>query len=90
MRSLFLLGVFISIASLLPAQEEAADAVKMSPKDDVMEQLFSERESAEALEKAIQSARKLGISEQAILESKFLFHIDRAEDAEIAKCYLSF
>lgn len=85
MRSLFLLGVFISIASLLPAQEEAADAVKMSPKDDVMEQLFSERESAEALEKAIQSARKLGISEQAILESKFLFHIDRAEDAEIAK-----
>lgn len=50
-----------------------------------MEQLFSERESADALEKAIQSARKLGISEQAILESKFLFHIDRAEDAEIAK-----
>jgi thiol-disulfide isomerase/thioredoxin len=85
MRSVFLLGVFISIASLLPAQEEAVDAVKMSPKDDVMEQLFSERESAEALEKAIQSARKLGISEQAILESKFLFHIDRAEDAEIAK-----
>lgn len=85
MRSRFVLGVFFAIASLLPAQEEAADAPKMTPKQEVMEQLFSERESAEALEKAILSARKLGIPEQAILESKFLFHVDRAEDAEIAK-----
>jgi hypothetical protein len=80
----FVLGAYLSIASLLPAQEDAADAVKMTPKQEVMEQLFSERESAEALEKAILSARELGIPEQAILESKFLFHVDRAEDAEIA------
>ncbi|MES2981425.1 MAG: redoxin domain-containing protein [Verrucomicrobiota bacterium] len=85
MRSRFVLGVFIAIASLLPAQEEVADAPKMTPKEEVMEQLLSERESAEALDKAIQSARNLGIPEQAILESKFLFHVDRSEDAEIAK-----
>ena len=69
------LGVFFASASLLLAQDEAADAPSMTPKEEVMEQLFSERESAEALEQAIQSARKLGIPEQAILESKFLFHI---------------
>ncbi len=85
MRFSFVFAGFISIASLLSAQEEAADVPKMTPKEDVIEQLFSERESPEALEKAILSARKLGIPEQAILESKFLFHIDRAEDAEIAK-----
>lgn len=85
MRLKIALGVFISIASLLSAQEEAADAPKMTPKEDAIEQLLSERDSTEALEKAILSARKLGVSEQAILESKFLFHIDRAEDAEIAK-----
>ncbi len=85
MRSHFVLGAFIAFVSLLPAQEEAADTSKMTPKEDVVEQLFSERESTEALEKAIQSARKLGVPEQAILESKFLFHVDRAEDAEIAE-----
>lgn len=85
MRRCFILFAFISIASLLPAQEEAADAPKMTPREEVMEQLFSERDSAEALDKAIQSARKLGVPEQAILESKFLFHVDRSEDAELAK-----
>jgi hypothetical protein len=84
MRFSLTLGVFFVFASLLLAQEEAEDASAMTPKQEVMEQLFSERESAEALEQAIQSARKLGISEQAILESKFLFHVDRAEDVEIA------
>ncbi|MFN5833018.1 MAG: hypothetical protein ACK459_04705, partial [Akkermansiaceae bacterium] len=57
----------------------------MTPKEELMEQLFSERKSLEALEAAIKGARELGIPEQAILESKFLFHIDRAEDADIAK-----
>jgi len=85
MRSRLTLGVFLACASLLPAQPEAGDEIRMTPKQEIMEQLFSERESAEALDAAILSARKLGVAEQAILESKFLFHIDRAEDAEIAK-----
>lgn len=84
MRSRFTLGVIFLIASLLTAQDEPADASPMTPKEDVMEQLFSERDSAEALEKSILIARKLGISEQAILESKFLFHVDREEDVELA------
>lgn len=87
MRAGFLPAFFFLFASAsqLPAQERAVDAPVMSAKEDIMEQLFSERESAEALAQAILSARKLGVPEQAILESKFLFHVDRAEDAEIAK-----
>lgn len=56
----------------------------MSPKEDAVEQLLSERESLEALNKATADARAAGVSEQAILEARFLFHVDRAEDAEIA------
>jgi thiol-disulfide isomerase/thioredoxin len=84
MRFRFTLLVFLAFSSFLSAQLKETDENKMTPQQEVMEQLFSERESAAALEKAIESARKVGISEQAILESKFLFHIDRAEDAEIA------
>jgi thioredoxin-related protein len=85
MRSSLTLGAFLACSSILLAQLEEKDEVKMTPKEELMEQLFSERESPEALEKAIKGARELGIPEQAILESKFLFHIDRAEDADIAK-----
>jgi hypothetical protein len=87
MRAGFLPAFFFLfvIASQLAAQDRPADAPVMTAKEEIMEQLFSERESAEALAQAILSARKLGVSEQAILESKFLFHVDRAEDAELAK-----
>ncbi len=71
-------------ASLLLAQLDPAAESPLSPKEDAVEQLLSERESPEALEKAVAAARALEVSEQAILEARFLFHVDRAEDAEIA------
>ncbi len=70
--------------SLVFAQVEPAQETPMEPKEDAIEQMLSERESPEALEKAVADARALGVSEQAILEARFLFHVDRAEDAEIA------
>ncbi len=70
--------------TLLFAQVEPPAETPMDPKEDAIEQMLSERESPEALEKAVADARKLGASEQAILEARFLFHVDRAEDAEIA------
>lgn len=79
----FLFAIAIAIAS--PLQAQAVEKTALSAKEEIMEQLFSERDSSEALAQAILSARKLGVSEQAILESKFLFHVDRAEDAELAK-----
>lgn len=70
--------------SLLCAQLEQPQGAAMSPREDAIEQLLSERESPEALAKAVARARTLGVSEQAILEARFLFHVDRAEDKEIA------
>ncbi|MFD2257076.1 TlpA family protein disulfide reductase [Luteolibacter algae] len=69
---------------LLFAQLEPPPESPLSPREDAVEQLLSERESLEALEKAIVSARELGTPEQVILEARFLFHVDRAEDKEIA------
>jgi hypothetical protein len=78
------LTAFLLGAPLLFAQLEEPVETPLTPKEDALEQILSERESQEALDKAIVEARKLGISDQAILEARFLFHVDRAEDAEIA------
>jgi hypothetical protein len=78
------LACFLFGGSLLCAQEEPPPETPMTPKEDAIEQLLSERESLQALNKAAAAARALGVSEQAVLEARFLFHVDRAEDAEIA------
>jgi len=70
--------------SLCFGQIEEGDQTPMTPKEEIIEELLSERESNEALTKAEGKARELGVSEQAILEARFLFHVDRSEDAEIA------
>lgn len=85
MRLAQALGVFLAGSSLLFAQLEMEDGPGLTPKEEALEELFSERESPQALDKAIEVARKQGVTEQAILEARFLFHVDRSEDAEIAK-----
>ena len=78
-----LVGFLLGVSSLVAQQEQPQES-PLSPKEDAIEQLLSERESPEALQKAIAAARALKVSEQAILEARFLFHVDRAEDKEIA------
>jgi hypothetical protein len=84
MRARVLLVGFWMGASPLPAQEGAPRDAPSGPREELVEMMLSERESAEALGKAIAAARAAGISEQAILEARFLFHVDRSEDKEIA------
>ena len=64
-----------------PAQQPAAAA---SPRETALERLFSERESPEAMQRAIDQARKQNIGEQVILEARFLFLVDRHDDEAIA------
>lgn len=78
------LAGFSFCGQLLCAQLQQPSETPMSPREDTVEQLLSERESLAALTKAAAAARAAGVSEQAILEARFLFHVDRAEDAEIA------
>ncbi len=72
------------LGSVLAEPSPPAKEPGMSPRDVALDNLLSERESEAALDKVIGDARKNGISEQAILEARFLFHVDRNEDAAIA------
>lgn len=49
-----------------------------------LDNLLSERDSDKELQTVIEAARKNGISGQAILEARFLYHVDRREDDAIA------
>jgi len=62
------------------------NAPKPAPisRETAIDNLLSERESEKALETAITTARKTGVHEQTILEARFLYHVDRREDAAIA------
>lgn len=75
----------VSAQSLeLPTVEAHPEAVNSRPREVALDNLLSERGSPKALAAAIAAAKKNGISDQAILEARFLYHVDRREDAEIA------
>lgn len=65
-----------------PAAENPA-AIAVS-RETALDNLLAERESPKAFENAAAVARKSGVSDQAILEARFLFHVDRREDGPIA------
>jgi hypothetical protein len=79
--SLFAL-ISAAVAETTTAPEH--DAASGSPREAALDNLLSERDSEKALNEAIAAARKVGISDQAILEARFLYHVDRREDADIA------
>ena len=64
-----------------PAPEQAAGA---GAREVALDNLLSERDSDKALESVIAAASKAGISAQAILEARFLYHVDRREDDAVA------
>ena len=80
-RSTLLLAALLHMP-FAPAQAQEPPASK--ERETALDDLLSERESPQAFKAVIDVARKNGISEQAILEAKFLFHVDRDEDEGIA------
>lgn len=85
-----ILPVFLPLFALAasavaePNSNPPPDAHGGSPREVALDNLLSERDSAKALDEAITAARKAGISDQAILEARFLYHVDRREDDDIA------
>lgn len=71
----------IASAETTPAIETG----KAGEREIALEHLLSERDSPTAFAKAIDDAGKAGVSAQAILEARFLYHVDRREDAAIAR-----
>lgn len=80
------LSAFISIALAVSGISSAQPAVtNASGRETALDKLLSERDSPNAFATAIDDARKAGVSTQAILEARFLYHVDRREDAAIAQ-----
>ncbi len=61
-----------------------AEAASGSAREVALDNLLSERDSDKELESVIAAAKNAGISEQSILEARFLYHVDRREDEAIA------
>jgi hypothetical protein len=74
----------LAVLSVASAETKEPDLPGQSPREVALDNLLSERESDQALEKVIAAAKEAGIKDQAIIEARFLYHIDRREDAAIA------
>jgi hypothetical protein len=79
-----LLAVIAVAAAESKVAAEGPDHPAQTPREIALDNLLSERESDQALEKVIATAKEAGIRDQAILEARFLYHIDRREDDAIA------
>lgn len=85
--SIVILPLVAALATLVaqPLTPDAAlAAAGIAAREDALDNLLSERESMAAFDAAIAAARKAGVTEQAILEARFLYHVDRREDQVIA------
>ncbi|RYD17894.1 MAG: hypothetical protein EOP88_24500 [Verrucomicrobiaceae bacterium] len=72
------------LAIISTALSQPAENAGSGPKDVALDNLLSERGPAKAFNEAVTDAQKNGVGPQAILEARFLYHIDRGEDAAIA------
>ena len=79
-----LLAVLAVAAAGTRVAAKEPDHPAQTPREIALDNLLSERESDQALEKVIAAAKEAGIRDQAILEARFLYHIDRREDDAIA------
>lgn len=82
-----IVSLFAILSVAAAETKEAAkdpDHPSQTAREIALDNLLSERESDQALEKVISAAKDAGIKDQAIIEARFLYHIDRREDDAIA------
>jgi hypothetical protein len=87
---LLLLASINTLVTELSADEPGTAPVETTPAADpalreaALENLLSERSSPKSFEQAVTTARQTGVTEQAILEARFLYHVDQEDDSAIA------
>jgi len=64
-----------------PAQ--AAGEIMAAARLESLDKLLSERGTARDFDRAVREAREAGVSPQAILEARFLYHVDKEDDAAL-------
>lgn len=78
---------WLACAAVVAAVEppETADPLEqLTPREAAIELLFSERGEAADFDKAVANARDQKIGRQVILEARFLYQVDRRDDAALA------
>ncbi|MEP4079532.1 TlpA family protein disulfide reductase [Haloferula sp.] len=81
----FLIIPLLLLGTAFAEDKEPDPYADLPPLQAAIELMLSERESPEALDSAIKDALMQGAGEQAALEARFLFHVDRGEDDSLAK-----
>jgi hypothetical protein len=79
-------AIVLLLVAITTAMAEPSDPPPANPgaREAALEKLLGERGSPTAFDAAIASAHDHGVAEQAVLEARFLYHVDRHEDAAIA------
>ena len=81
--ALLLLAAATAVAQEPEARDAEGSPGSLPPKKAALERIMSERGTGAELDAAIAKAKELGIGEQAILEARFLYHVDRQEDEKL-------
>ena len=75
------------LAALAAAEpwDPAAAAAEMvaAGKRDTLDRLLTERGTEREFQQAMRHAREAGVDEQAILEARFLYRVDKGDDAAL-------
>lgn len=84
----FLAITLVLTAGLLAAEplppSSVADEVTGAARQDALEKILSERGAPEEFARALSAARDAGVGAQAILEARFLYQVDKGDDAALA------
>jgi len=67
-----------------PSPQSVAAEVAANARRDALDKILSERKSPAAFEQALAAAREAGVSAQAMLEARFLYQVDKGDDAALA------
>ena len=88
MRAFRLLAACIAClafhATEVVAAESDASAIADAARQEALDNLMAERGTEKQLLDAVQKARAAGVGEQAILEARFLYRVDKGDDAALA------
>lgn len=81
--ALLLLAATAAVAQEPKAPDAEEGATSPAPKKAALENVMSERGSEADFNAAVAKAKDLGIADQALLEARFLYHVDRQEDEKL-------
>ncbi len=70
--------------ALASPAEQIAEHAAGAAKQEALETLLAERGPPEVFARAVDTARRAGVGGQALLEARFLYQVDRGDDAALA------